>query len=136
MTGFSPKGVLTVDIIDFSLMKNQDQLGAILKLIEFLQSAVPEKENHPSRRVWSPAGDGGSMTFEDIYAALETAKRLAKLINQHNQSPPSDSPPFQVRIGLHSGTVTKEVDFDNRENIWGEGINISARVAGWLNFER
>jgi hypothetical protein len=130
MTGFSPKGVLTVDIIDFSLMKNQEQLGAILKLIEFLQSAVPEKENHPSRRVWSPAGDGGSMTFEDIYAALETAKTLAKLINRHNQTHSPDSPSFQVRIGLHSGTVTKEVDFDNRENIWGEGINISARVAG------
>ena len=36
---------------------------------------------------------------------------------------------LEIRIGIHSGPVTKEVDFDNRENIWGAGMNISARVA-------
>ena len=32
-------------------------------------------------------------------------------------------------MGLYSGTVTKEKDFDNRENVWGDGMNMSARVA-------
>jgi CRP-like cAMP-binding protein len=33
-----------------------------------------------------------------------------------------------VRIGLHSGPVSKQTDFDGRENVWGDGINMSARV--------
>ncbi|MBM4424412.1 MAG: cyclic nucleotide-binding domain-containing protein [Chloroflexi bacterium] len=128
-TGFSPKGVLTIDIVNFSLMKNQEQLEAIQSLILMLQGAVPESENTSDRRVWSPGGDGGSLTFEDLFAALETAKTIARLINDFNASR-MGKPPLELRIGLHCGTVTKREDFDKRVNVWGEGINISARVAG------
>ncbi len=127
--GFSPKGVLTVDIVDFSLMRNQEQLEAIQSLIVMLQGAVPEPENKPERRLWSPGGDGGSLTFEDLFAALETAKTLAKIIDDYNRARP-DKQPLEVRIGLHCGTVTVRNDLDSRLNVWGEGINISARVAG------
>ncbi|MEA3351745.1 MAG: cyclic nucleotide-binding domain-containing protein, partial [Chloroflexota bacterium] len=47
--------------------------------------------------------------------------------NLHNANP-KDSMPFKVRIGINLGPVIKEVDFDDRENYWGDGINISARV--------
>jgi len=126
---FSPKGVLTVDIVGFSLFTDIEQLRVIHKFIELLHLAIPKTEDHPNRRVWSPSGDGGVITFwENIYATYATAIELAKRVAEHNGNP-QGAPPFQVRIGLHSGTVTREVDFDNRENVWGEGINFSARVA-------
>jgi len=127
--GFTPKGVLTVDIVDFSLMKNQEQLEAVQSLIKILQGAVPEAENRPDRRLWSPSGDGGSLTFEDLFTALETAKNLSRWLNDYNTGRP-DKPPLRIRTGLHCGTITVRQDFDDRLNVWGEGINISARVAG------
>lgn len=127
---FLTRPVLTVDIVDFSLMNNVQQINAIKKLVELIRLALPPNENHPARRLWSPGGDGGSMTFlEDSQAAIATAISLAKLIAQHNRTA-AEKEQFQVRMGLHSGPVTRAEDFDGRENIWGEGINMSNRVAG------
>ncbi len=125
---FIPKPVLTIDIVNFSLLSNTDQYQSFRKLINMLRQAIPSEHNKPSRRIWSPAGDGGSLTFwDDINAALQTAVNLGKLINAYNNNLPAGST-LQLRMGLHSGSVIKEVDFDERESVWGNGINISARV--------
>ncbi len=124
-----PKPVLTVDIVDFSKKSGHEQMRAIRALIKMLNQAIPEDQNNSAARIWSPAGDGGSITFwEDIHAALKTAVSLGKLINEYNKGL-ADATKLQVRMGLHSGSVTKEKDFDNRENVWGDGMNMSARVA-------
>lgn len=135
---FIPKPVLTVDIVDFSLRFGEEQMEAVRVFIQMLHQAIPERHNHPSARIWSPAGDGGSITFwHSIQAALETAIALGRLANQYNagafvdeqgQTLPKPTRPLRLRIGLHSGPVSKEIDFDERENIWGDGINRSARV--------
>jgi len=127
---FIPKPVLTVDIVDFSLMSNQAQMTAIKDLIWILNRAIPSEHNRPEMRIWSPAGDGGALTFwEDIQAAVDTALALATFVRQRNESS-EEARRFQVRIGLHCGTVTRQIDFDERENVWGEGINTSSRVNG------
>lgn len=138
---FQTKPVLTVDIVEFSKRPGPDQMTAIQALIQLLHKAIPEQQNHPSKRIWGPAGDGGALVFwEDIHAAIETAVALGKYINQYNQGElilydarnkelPRCKAPLQVRMGLHSGPVSKETDFDDRENVWGNGVNMSARVA-------
>lgn len=134
---FTSKPVLTVDIVDFSTMPSKDQLTIIKVLIWILNEAIPKQHNQPDKRIWSPAGDGGALTFwEDINTATETAIGIMKLLNLYNQGkvkvPNVNNPKvkFQVRIGLHNGPVSREIDFDDRENVWGNGMNICARVAG------
>jgi hypothetical protein len=128
---FSVRSVLTVDIVDFSLKSGKEQMKAIKALIRMLGQAIPEDQRGPGAYLWSPAGDGGSITFlDDIRAALPTAISLGKLVAEYNKTLPKNALALQVRIGLHSGPVSKETDFDGRENIWGDGINMSARVAG------
>ncbi len=134
------KPVLTVDIVEFSKRRSgDDQMTALRALIKLLDEAIPEGHNNQKMRLWSPAGDGGSLTFEDIHAAVETAVTLGQYIAQYNkgvklcdangQELPRSEKSLEVRIGLHVGPVLKETDFDNRENVWGRGINMSARVA-------
>lgn len=134
------KPVLTVDIVEFSKRRSgDDQMIALQALIRLLDKAIPEGHNNQKMRLWSPAGDGGSLTFEDIHAAVETAVTLGQYIAQYNkgvkfydadgQELPRSNKPLEVRTGLHVGPVLKETDFDNRENVWGRGINMSARVA-------
>lgn len=125
---FIPKPVLTLDVVNYSLMSNIEQYQSFRTLVALLGQAIPPEHNKPGRRIWSPAGDGGSLTFwEDLNAPLETAINLGKLLGKANQDLPPDKH-LRLRMGLHSGTVIKEVDFDDRENVWGSGINISARV--------
>jgi class 3 adenylate cyclase len=138
---FITKPVLTVDIVEFSKRPGREQMIAIQVLIQLLRKAVPEDQNHPSKRIWSPAGDGGSLTFwDDLRAPVETAVALGKYLDQYNRGElelydsrnnklPVGQEPLQVRMGIHAGPVSKEVDFDDRENVWGNGINMSARVA-------
>lgn len=213
---FNVRPVLTVDIVGFSTRPSTEQMLAIQALIQLLRVSIPEDDNHLHKRIWSPAGDGGSITFlENIHAAIDTAIALGDCINKYNQycqgvlkKPEAIDPrlgdvelprmheavkltrtslenlqreglpkillddlssledkefatpeelwdavekqitqklsagykdkilksishqkePLQVRIGIHAGPVSKEVDFDDRENIWGAGINISARI--------
>jgi class 3 adenylate cyclase len=146
---FNLKAVLTVDIVEFSKKSLKEQMGVTQALIELLRNAVPEEENHPSRRIWSPAGDGGCLTFlENTLAAIKTAVALGRLINRYNKyikgeiackdvderiqdetKLPRSENPFQIRSGIHIGPVVKQIDFDERQNIWGYGINIATRVA-------
>ena len=134
------KPVMTVDIVEFSKRRSGDeQMTALQALITLLNKAIPKEHNNRKMRLWSPAGDGGSLTFEDIHAAVDTAVTLAKCISQYNegvpfydadeQELPRDKRPLEVRIGLHVGPVLKETDFDDTENVWGSGVNMSARVA-------
>ncbi len=127
---FTVRPVLTVDIVDFSRRSSQEQLKVIRVLIDMLSRALPkDHQDDLTAYLWSPAGDGGSITFmKDIHAALSTAVTLGQLIDDHNRNLPANATPLQVRTGLHSGPVSKETDFDKSENIWGDGINVSARV--------
>ncbi len=126
---FITKPVLAVDIVDFSLRSGAEQMEIIKDLIEMLHQAIPEDQNSSSARIWSPGGDGGCITFwENIHAPLDTAISLAKLIAQYNSKLLSSKLRLQLRMGIHSGPVTKEKDFDNRENIWGDGINMATRI--------
>jgi CRP-like cAMP-binding protein len=123
--GVQEKAVLTLDIVNFSQIDtNEKQLEVITALIGMLRQAVP----NPKTGLWSPAGDGGSFTFmEDNNAAVHTAIRLGALVKEHNEKPGVQQ--FELRMGIHIGPVYKETDFDERENVWGNGINLSARVA-------
>jgi class 3 adenylate cyclase/CRP-like cAMP-binding protein len=137
---FMVKAVLTFDIVDFSTKTPPEQMNAVEAFIEILRKAIPEEHNDDNGRVWSPAGDGGSVTFlKTIEPAVDTALSLGKLVHEFNSGDfvsengrklPKPVNPLELRTGIHLGPVAKKTDFDGRENIWGDGINMSARVMG------
>ncbi|MEI7769443.1 MAG: cyclic nucleotide-binding domain-containing protein [Chloroflexales bacterium] len=126
--------VLTVDIVDFSLREDaESQTSLVQHFIQLLHKAIPEGLDNARDRVWSPAGDGGSLTFPKLVTApLETAINLARLVGMYNEGKfealPKPRIPLQLRMGIHTGAVSMERDFDERTNVWGNGVNISARL--------
>lgn len=126
--------VLTVDIVDFSLREDAEaQTSLIQHFIQMLHQAIPEGLDNSTDRVWSPAGDGGSLTFlKSVTAPLDTAIRLSRLALSYNQGLMNGLPKprvaLRLRIGIHTGPVSMEKDFDDRTNVWGNGVNISARL--------
>ena len=136
------KPILTIDVVNYSTRSSHEQVSLYKALVAIVQKSLPEEAKHPSKRIWSPSGDGGSLTFinTSFDAALMTAIYIARHIKDYNNGEffdenskallPKPTEPLQIRTGVHSGPVSKDIDFDERENIWGDGINISARVMG------
>ena len=131
--------ILTIDIVNYSMRSQHEQLALFKALVEIVRKALPDQARHPVNRLWSPSGDGGSLTFFDtpFDAALITAIMISKYIKDYNKGEfydennglfPKPIEPLEIRTGIHSGPVTKGIDFDERQNVWGNGINISARV--------
>lgn len=118
--------VLTLDIVLFSQRNTITQIKIIMELISILDRVLSRKK---SKILWSPAGDGGSITFlGGQHEAIDAALSIAKCMKEHNQSVTDAEQQIEIKIGIHSGPVTIQKDFDGRKNVWGAGINISARV--------
>ena len=135
---FMIRPILVVDIVGFSQKRDRDQIAAIRALIQMLGESVPAEFNDDQGRIWSPAGDGGILTFlGPVWVAVETALSLAGAVKEFNSKVTIEGKEarkqghLQIRLGLHSGPVIQETDFDGRSNIWGNGTNIAARVAGF-----
>lgn len=130
--------VLTVDIVDFSLRKSSDEQRQLIQdFIVLLKAAIPPQHNNERERIWSPAGDGGSLTFINSFRApIATVVELFALLEKYNSGTLTGGAlnlkkpvqPLQIRVGIHTGPVSLQEDFDRRVNVWGNGINLSARL--------
>ncbi|HEX3052962.1 MAG TPA: hypothetical protein VHP83_20045 [Aggregatilineaceae bacterium] len=126
----SVKSILTVDIAGYSLLPSETEMFYLFEtLCNLLHQAMPEGIDYDEKRIWSPGGDGGSLTFSGITDAYKTAINLGKLTKDYNQNKPSDKPRLRLKMGLHADSVIDGRDFDERLNVWGHGINLACRIA-------
>lgn len=129
--------VLTLDIVDFSLRTSAaEQRHVIQDFIALLKQVIPPEL--AKNLIWSPAGDGGAFTFigTSFNAPIDMVVRLFVLLNKYNTGDLTNEEvslkkpgrPLQIRAGIHTGPVSLQKDFDQRVNVWGNGINMSARL--------
>jgi class 3 adenylate cyclase len=124
--------VLGVDMVAFSILPDDDQLRAVRCLVQWIHGALEYYEVSEQDYHWSPAGDGGYLTFKppaasakalDIgFAILETAHRSRWTTRTGN--------PIELRFGLHAGPVYESNELTGSTNILGNGINMAARILG------
>ncbi len=122
--------VLGLDIVGFSTMRDEDQIDAIQHLYRWINESLANHSIKTESYRWSPAGDGGYLTFNGAAAckkAVDVAFTLCGKIKMPDWRPRSGTP-FQLRLGLHSGLVTEDDDLGWKTNIWGVGINTAARI--------
>ena len=68
-----------------------------------------------------PTGDGMALVFRNSSEEpAQCALEIARALKEH--------PEIQVRMGIHSGPVSKVTDLNGRTNIAGAGINLAQRV--------
>lgn len=123
----SPTGIhaiLGLDIVDFSTFPDELALMVIGQLMAFVTQALAFHGIGEDAYRWSPAGDGGYITFTSD-AACRQAVDVAFSVFESVQRANID---FQIRAGLHAGSVSERQDIGRALNIWGMGINIAARI--------
>lgn len=121
--------VLGMDVVSFSSFDEADQLGVIRQLMKYVTQALAFNGLKEDDYIWSPAGDGGYLTFLNVSAgrsAIDVAFSIFQLI----AAPPRGSfdARFRIRAALHAGSVQESADLGRDTNIFGMGINTTARI--------
>lgn len=122
--------ILGTDIVSFSQMNDKAQIASVKLLYNWISKALKRHDVSSDITRWSPAGDGGYLTFVDrhycsqsidvAFSIAEQAKRYREWLGSGEQ--------IQVKFALHYGGVTEAMDFAKSTNIWGRGINQTSRI--------
>ena len=113
----------------FSTYSQSEQIQIIGELTRFIQEALSSRSLKEQDYYWSSAGDGGYITFlspcagdvplDVAFAVFEKVRGSAGRESLRNG--------FLIR-GLHAGTVQEGLDLAGKKNIFGVGINETARI--------
>lgn len=102
--------VLVVDAARSSVMKaKSDPLVAEWSFRAYQEFLTAEVTKHGGR-IHSTAGDGAIAVFEDVENAYNCARSIQTNIAEFNQGVNRLKDPFRLRIGLHCGVVTGELE--------------------------
>jgi TolB-like protein len=113
--------VLFMDVVGYSKLsvdeqhQIQEQLNQVVRGSEQVRAAPADK------LTILPTGDGMALVF---FTSPETPVECAIEISTELKSYPH----LQLRIGIHSGPVSRTTDLNQRTNVAGAGINFAQRV--------
>lgn len=105
-----------------SQLDNPAWAQVIKPLTAWIGAAIQGKEIAENDDRWSPAGDGGFLSFQSLEAwakAVLVARSLARILRE----PQRNKSGVQMKFALHSGQVLEADEPGRVSNIWGEGIN-------------
>jgi len=111
------------DIVGFSrrTAENEDEA---LKLVRLFQQLAEGVAGHFGGRVVKFTGDGALVEFSSTEAAVKAACSLRVAFSE--QAKAAGVPDANLHIGIHVGEVATAPDGD----IYGEGLNVAARLEG------
>jgi TolB-like protein/class 3 adenylate cyclase/Flp pilus assembly protein TadD len=111
--------VLFIDIVGYSKLSINEQRAAIDELTQSVRASEQvQNAEAASRLIKIPTGDGMALVFykspeEPVECALEISRALQDQ---------------QLRMGVHSGTVSGVIDVNSQANLAGAGLNMAQRV--------
>src|SRR3954454_11545250 len=114
--------VLVMDVIAYSTLLLEAQREVLGELKETVR-ATEEFRRAAARNqvICLPTGDGMVLAFFSTpEAPVRCAIEIARAVSSKRQ--------WQLRMGIHSGPVSRVADLNEAANIAGAGINIAQRV--------
>jgi len=115
--------ILSADVKGYSRMMGQDELTTV-RTLEAYRALMAELISRYSGRVVDSPGDNVLAEFASVVDAVECAVEIQKELKARNAGLP-DNRRMEFRIGINIGDVIEE-----RERIYGDGVNIAARIEG------
>ena len=114
--------ILFIDTVGYSklLTKEQRELQNALNKVVHASERFQVAEA-AGKLLRLPTGDGMALVFGDsLESPIICAMEICRAIRDH--------PGFQLRMGIHSGPVTRLVDVNGQSNVAGGGMNMAERV--------
>jgi adenylate cyclase len=113
---------LVTDVVGYSAMMAEDEAGTLAALQAHRNATDPVILNHGGRIVKS-TGDGVLVEFSSATAAVSAAAQVQDVMRERNSELP-ESRRMLVRLGLN----LSEIVVDDAGDIFGDGVNVAARV--------
>jgi TolB-like protein/class 3 adenylate cyclase/Tfp pilus assembly protein PilF len=114
--------ILFIDTVGYSRLPIREQrhlledLNAVVRSTDCVRTA-----DAAGKLIRLPTGDGMALVFsEDPEAPVRCALEVGRAAREHSH--------LRLRMGIHSGPVSRVVDVNDRVNVAGGGINTAERV--------
>ncbi len=114
--------LLLMDVAGYSKLSNNEQIELLQQLNQIVRSTKCFRAAEASGKLNRvPMGDGMALLFfrnpeEPVRCAFEISRAL------------QDRPRIRLRMGVHSGPVSRIIDVNDKTNFAGSGINVAQRV--------
>lgn len=118
--------ILYADVAGYSRLTGEDEDATHRTLSEYLDLISTSIESHHGK-VMHYAGDAVLAKFDAVVNAISAAIAIQNELKIRNETVPDDSK-IQFRIGVNSGDV-----IEDRGDIYGDGVNVAARLEGLSN---
>ncbi|MCP4367904.1 MAG: tetratricopeptide repeat protein [Deltaproteobacteria bacterium] len=118
--------IFSTDVKDYSRLMGEDELATVEILKEYHQ-VITEYINRYQGRVIDSPGDNLLAEFASVVNAVECALAVQREIKDRNKEVP-EKRRMEFRIGVNLGDVIQDKD-----RIYGDGVNIAARLEGLAN---
>jgi TolB-like protein/class 3 adenylate cyclase/Tfp pilus assembly protein PilF len=114
--------LLLIDVVGYSKLLVNDQIELLQELKQIVRSTECFRAAEARGELMRvPTGDGMALVF---FHSPEEPARCALEISRALQ----DHPSIRLRMGIHSGPVSRVTDVNEKTNIAGSGINVAQRV--------
>jgi class 3 adenylate cyclase len=123
--GFKRKltAILSADVEGYSRLMREDEEATVRDIAAHRVLITEIIQKHHGRVIDSP-GDNILAEFASVVDAVNGAIKIQEDIKKSNTGIPEDCR-MEFRIGINLGDVIEE-----EERIYGDGVNIAARVEG------
>lgn len=114
--------ILFIDTVGYSKLRTGEQ-REVQKTLNEVVRASPcfRAAEDAGKLVRLPTGDGMALVFSDnIESPMNCALEISKAIRAH--------PGLELRMGVHSGPITRVSDVNDRSNVAGGAINMAERI--------
>jgi TolB-like protein/class 3 adenylate cyclase/Tfp pilus assembly protein PilF len=114
--------LLLIDMVGYSKLLVNEQIELLQELKQLVRSTECFRAAEArGELIRVPTGDGMALVF---FHSPEEPARCALEISRALQ----DHPKIRLRMGVHSGPVSRVIDVNEKTNIAGSGINVAQRV--------
>ena len=120
------RAIMSADVKGYSILMADDEVDTIQTLKEHRNIITIHVEQH-NGRVVDAVGDNLLAEFESAVDAIQCAVDVQKELKKKNQGLPQ-AKKMEFRIGVNIGDVVQD-----GERIYGDGVNIAARIEGLAN---
>src|SRR2546421_6181140 len=114
--------ILFADVVGYSRLTGQDEVGTWRRLQSVLRDVVPPHIKAHAGRIVRIKGDGILVEFASAVEAVASAVALQQAMARRNAGL-ADEQRIVLRIGINLGDI-----ITNYDDVHGDGVNVTARL--------
>ncbi len=116
--------ILAADVVGYTRLMGADEAGTLARLKALRGEIIDPEIARYNGRIVKLMGDGALVEFASVIDDVACAAAIQRA-NAARDAEPSESERLALRIGVNLGDVIVE-----GEDIYGDGVNIAARLEG------